>query len=64
MGVAEIGAALGVSRQHVYRLIRRADFPAPVAELAHGRIWLAEDVEAWQVMHPRRPGRPETPRPH
>ncbi|MEH1057743.1 DNA-binding protein, partial [Micromonospora sp. CPCC 206171] len=25
----------------------RRDFPEPVAELAMGNVWLAEDVERW-----------------
>jgi prophage regulatory protein len=37
----------GVSRQRVYQLTRRADFPQPVAELAQGSVWLAEDVDRW-----------------
>jgi predicted DNA-binding transcriptional regulator AlpA len=37
----------GVSRQRVYQLTSRRDFPRPVARLAQGKIWLADDVEAW-----------------
>lgn len=47
MGAAEIGALLGVSRQRVNQLAGRADFPAPVAVLAMGKVWLREDVELW-----------------
>jgi predicted DNA-binding transcriptional regulator AlpA len=37
----------GVSRQRVYRLTRRAAVPEPIAKLAQGSIWLAEDVDRW-----------------
>ena len=47
MGQTEIRARLGYSRQRVYILTGRRDFPAPRWELAMGKIWWAEDVEAW-----------------
>ncbi len=48
MGAHEIRVRLGgLSRQRVYFLTRRPDFPAPVAELGQGLVWLADDVEAW-----------------
>lgn len=48
MGAHEIRLRLGgVSRQRAYQITQRADFPAPVAELGQGKIWLADDVEAW-----------------
>jgi prophage regulatory protein len=63
-GVAEIAALLGVSRQQVHRLARRADVPVPVALLQAGRIWLLEEVEVWALERAgRRPGRSETPKP-
>ncbi|MBO3738844.1 helix-turn-helix transcriptional regulator [Actinoplanes flavus] len=37
----------GISRQRVYQITNRADFPRPVAQLAQGRVWLADEVEAW-----------------
>ena len=43
----EIGRMLGVSRQRVTQLAATSDFPAPVAVLSVGRIWLREDIEAW-----------------
>ena len=47
-GIAEIAAMLGVSTQRVDQLARtHADFPAPVADLSAGRIWLKADIEAW-----------------
>jgi prophage regulatory protein len=55
MGAHEIRIRLGgVSRQRVYQLTSRADFPAPVADLAQGKVWRAADVDAWMAVH--RPG--------
>ena len=52
MGSAEIRHALGdVSRQRVYAITSRRDFPEPVAVLEMGNVWLAEDVEAWMAEH-------------
>jgi predicted DNA-binding transcriptional regulator AlpA len=54
VGVTEIAAMLGVSRQRVDQLLKtHADFPTPVAELVGGRIWLRSEIEAWA----RRTGR-------
>lgn len=47
MGAREIEARLGVSRQRVQQLIARPDWPAPYETLAMGKVWRAEDVEAW-----------------
>jgi ATP-dependent Clp protease ATP-binding subunit ClpA/predicted DNA-binding transcriptional regulator AlpA len=53
VGVAEIAAMLGVSRQRVNQLVAEdADFPAPEAELSAGRVWLRESVEAWIASNP------------
>lgn len=58
VGVSEIADLLKVSRQRVAELRTRADFPAPVAELAAGPVWsrssLNRFVESWD----RKPGRP------
>ncbi len=43
----EIGDMLGVSRQRVTQLAAIPTFPAPVAVLSVGRIWLREDIVAW-----------------
>jgi prophage regulatory protein len=52
MGAHEIRVRLGgLSRQRVYQLTSRRDFPAPVAELGQGKIWLTDDIEAWIVQH-------------
>lgn len=47
VGLAEIGAMLGVSRQRVDQLARSKGFPDPVATISAGRIWLREEVERW-----------------
>jgi prophage regulatory protein len=43
----------GISRQRIYQLTTRSDFPAPVADLAQGKVWLADEVEEWRAR--RRP---------
>ncbi|MFI5494615.1 helix-turn-helix transcriptional regulator [Actinoplanes sp. NPDC051859] len=56
VGAHEIRAMLGgISRQRVYQITSRRGFPAPVAELAMGNVWLTEDVEAWIAARPPRP---------
>lgn len=47
MSTPEIAELLGVSRQRVDQLSRSKGFPAPAAELAVGRVWLRQDIEAW-----------------
>lgn len=47
VGTAEIATMLGVSRQRVHQLARRADFPAPEAVLSAGAIWRREAIEQW-----------------
>ena len=55
MGSAEIRVRLGgISRQRVYQITQRRDFPEPVAKLEMGYVWLAEDVEAWIASRPSR----------
>jgi prophage regulatory protein len=51
MGAREIEARLGVSRQRVQQLAARPDWPAPYDELAMGKVWRKEDVEAWIAEH-------------
>lgn len=41
----------GVSRQRVYQITSRRDFPEPIATLSMGNVWLAEDVEKWLAKH-------------
>jgi len=51
MGAQEIAARLNVSRQRVQQLINRPDWPAPYDEMAMGKVWRIEDVEAWITEH-------------
>ncbi|WP_030443155.1 helix-turn-helix transcriptional regulator [Actinoplanes subtropicus] len=51
LGCHEIAVRLGVSRSWANQLVRLKTFPDPVAHLAIGRIWDAEDVEAWIREH-------------
>ena len=48
VGVAEVAAMLGLTTQRIDQLARRdPDFPAPVAELAAGRIWSRAEIVTW-----------------
>lgn len=59
MGVAEVAAALGTSRQRVSALARqRRGLPPPVAELASGPVWSAPTLYRFIDEWDRRPGRP------
>ena len=71
VGPHEIRMRLGgISRQRVYEITHYSHFPAPVADLVFGKVWLADDVEAWIREHrpgdhrenwpALRPGRPAT----
>lgn len=58
VGVAEVAAMLGVSRQRVSALTRsHGDFPAPLIELAAGPVWLRSAIESFEERWERRPGR-------
>jgi len=56
MGTGEIRQAYGLTRVQVWRLMESGDFPDPIANLARGRLWRAEDVKA-TVEQLRRQGR-------
>ncbi len=52
VGTQEIRQLLGgVSKTRAAQITGRRDFPEPVAVLAAGKIWLADDVEAWIREH-------------
>lgn len=61
VGVSEIAAMLGVSKQRVSELRSSDDFPQPVAELAAGPVWRRSTLERFILEWPRRPGRPLSP---
>lgn len=47
VGSAEIAAMFGISRQRVYQLTSRPDFPEPMVRLKAGAVWVTADVLAW-----------------
>ncbi len=48
VGVTEIAAMLGVSRQRVHQLTKEdPDFPRPAAVLSAGGVWERKAVEEW-----------------
>lgn len=59
VGPGEIAALVGVSRQRIDELSRRADFPAPWAELLTGRVWRDTDIKAWAATRNTTRGRPK-----
>jgi hypothetical protein len=58
VGVTEIAGILGVSRQRVSELRTSAAFPAPVAELAAGPVWMRSSLNRFIDGWKRKPGRP------
>lgn len=58
MGIAEIAKLLDVSKQRVFQLMKRTDFPAPFAKLACGNIWRKGDLSTFMDSWTRKPGRP------
>ncbi|GAA3948346.1 helix-turn-helix transcriptional regulator [Actinoplanes auranticolor] len=52
VGAHEIRVRLGgVSRQRVYQITSRADFPRPVAHLSQGKVWRTDEVDHWIREH-------------
>lgn len=47
VGVSEIAAMLGVSRQRADQIVGQKGFPDPVVVLASGRIWQTSAVSTW-----------------
>ena len=54
VGTFEILQRLGgeLSRQHLFQITSDDDFPHPIATLAQGEIWLADDIERWILRAP------------
>lgn len=61
VGLTEVGAMLGVSRERAHQLVDSyQDFPPPVAVVGTRRGWDPVQVEQWFSAHPvRPPGRPK-----
>lgn len=57
-GVTEAASLMRVSRQRATQLSQRPGFPAPVAVLAMGPVWLRADLERYQLTRNTKPGRP------
>lgn len=51
MGQSEIATRLGVTGTRVGQLTHDPDFPLPLAHLRAGKVWLADDIEAWAAEH-------------
>ncbi|GAA4439302.1 helix-turn-helix transcriptional regulator [Phytohabitans houttuyneae] len=58
LGAAEIAERLGVTTARVRQLEQRPDFPKPALTLAGGRIYRADDIDAFNRGWDRTPGRP------
>jgi predicted DNA-binding transcriptional regulator AlpA len=50
---AEISRMLGVGKARVTQMVAEPGFPAPVAQLTVGRVWLYRDIEEWARGHGR-----------
>ncbi|HEY8342500.1 MAG TPA: helix-turn-helix domain-containing protein [Calditerricola sp.] len=53
---ADIARRLGITRQRVYALMRRPDFPRPVGRLSRYWVWRWRDVEEWVRRRRKRAG--------
>lgn len=53
LGIADLAARWGYTRQGVHQLTARPSFPAPTAAVNGGRVrvWLLGDVEAFEQKH-------------
>ena len=58
VGLSELAAILGVSKQRVSELRRLDGFPHPLAQLAAGPVWARPMIQRFIDQWPRRPGRP------
>lgn len=54
LGASDIAKRLDLSRQRIYQLARRADFPKPAAELERGAVWRRRDIDEWVRMREER----------
>lgn len=55
-GLHEMATYYAITRQLAAKWSTRSDFPAPLAELAMGKVWDADQVTAWGRKHGRRKG--------
>lgn len=45
--VHDLVEALGMSRPHLYQLVKRGEFPKPIKLGARAVAWPAQAIEAW-----------------
>ena len=61
VGVTEVAALLGVSRQRVDQISHSdLDFPEPMTTLGRGRLWEKRSIEKWARETGREIHRPVT----
>jgi predicted DNA-binding transcriptional regulator AlpA len=63
LGVAEVAAYLGVTKQRVSELAKQPTFPTPV-KLASGPVWDGNEIRAFRRIWRRRPGATSAPAPN
>lgn len=56
-GPREVAAILEVTHARVWVLMKKPEFPVPVARLGCGPVWLAAEVRAYHATRRRTPGR-------
>jgi len=47
LGFHELADTFGISKQNTRKHVAKSEFPAPVARLACGPVWSADDVAAY-----------------
>jgi predicted DNA-binding transcriptional regulator AlpA len=48
LGLTEVAALVGISRQRILQLIKSdPDFPASAETMARGRVWRQADIVEW-----------------
>jgi hypothetical protein len=57
LGIAELAAMLGVSKQRASELARSAEFPRPRVTLKAGPVWTRASIVRYMATWQRRPGR-------
>lgn len=58
MAATDVAELLGVSRQRVWQLQERPDFPEPYVRLGSGPVWTRPAIESFAENWQRKPGRP------
>lgn len=58
LGLSEVAALLGVSKQRIAELRTTGRLPMPIADLRAGPVWPKPAIERWLAAWERKPGRP------